>query len=195
MTRRLSHTKDLTGAEFGYWKVKEFAGYPNRNAEWTCECRCGTVKTVRAQYLIDGRSRACKKCATGPRRARDDKSRRFIPSDDDVVYIAATKWHSIKQSAARRGIPFDITPSYCRDLLVQQKHTCALSGIAISLDGDVTASLDRRDSNLGYTEDNVQWVHKHVNIMKNRFDEPYFIDFCRMIAACGGRVPPSPGIS
>lgn len=192
---RRSHTKDLTGAEFGYWKVKDFAGYFSRNASWNCECRCGTKKPVRAQYLMDGRSRACRSCATGPRGTRDDKSRCFIPSDGETVYIAAAKWNGIKQSAIRRGIVFDIIPSYCRDLLSHQDYKCALSGVPISLDGTVTASLDRKNSKAGYTNDNIQWVHKDVNIMKNRFDEDYFIKFCRLIAACDGQVPPSGGAS
>jgi hypothetical protein len=56
------------------------------------------------------------------------------------------------------------------------------------LDGDVnvsvehTASLDRIDSSKGYCEDNVQWVHKDINRMKNTFDQDYFISLCKLIA-------------
>jgi hypothetical protein len=44
-----------------------------------------------------------------------------------------------------------------------------------------TASLDRIDSSRGYTADNIQWVHKHVNLMKRSFNEEYFINTCKQI--------------
>ncbi len=48
--------------------------------------------------------------------------------------------------------------------------------------GERTASLDRIDSSKGYTKDNIQWVHKHVNLMKHKFDQKYFVDICKLIA-------------
>lgn len=44
-----------------------------------------------------------------------------------------------------------------------------------------TASLDRIDSSKGYTEDNVWWINKHVNIMKNVYELDYFLDICSLI--------------
>ena len=46
---------------------------------------------------------------------------------------------------------------------------------------DITASLDRIDSLKGYTEDNVQWVHKHINFMKGSLSENKFIEYCKLI--------------
>ena len=37
-------------------------------------------------------------------------------------------------------------------------------------------SLDRIDSSKGYEENNVQWVHKDINLMKNKYDNKYFIE-------------------
>ena len=34
----------------------------------------------------------------------------------------------------------------------------------------------------GYIKGNVQWVHKDINYMKSNFEQPYFIDVCKMIA-------------
>jgi hypothetical protein len=45
----------------------------------------------------------------------------------------------------------------------------------------MTASIDRIDSNLGYTESNVVWVHKDVNIMKNNFTKEYFLMMCQKV--------------
>ena len=62
----------------------------------------------------------------------------------------------------------------------QQRGLCALSGLPISI--KVDASIDRIDSQKGYTRDNIQWVHNDVNLMKNGFDQTYFIEMCRRIA-------------
>ena len=42
-------------------------------------------------------------------------------------------------------------------------------------------TIDRIDSSKGYTVDNVQWVHKDINLMKNHFSESQLIDFCQRI--------------
>lgn len=52
--------------------------------------------------------------------------------------------------------------------------------------GETTASLDRIDSNRGYTQDNVQWVHKDVNKMKMDLNQQIFVELCRAIAAHSG---------
>lgn len=45
-----------------------------------------------------------------------------------------------------------------------------------------TASVDRKDSTKGYLQDNIQILHKHVNIMKLNHTQDYFIDLCKRIA-------------
>ena len=44
-----------------------------------------------------------------------------------------------------------------------------------------TASLDRIDSNLSYIKDNVQWIHKDLNRMKNEFSQDRFIEVCKAV--------------
>mgnify|MGYP003351787189 CR=1 FL=1 len=69
---------------------------------------------------------------------------------------------------------------YLNDLFIEQQGKCKLSGIEISLpkkwnDKNYTASLDRIDSDKGYEKGNVQWVHKHINVMKNIFPQELFL--------------------
>ena len=45
-----------------------------------------------------------------------------------------------------------------------------------------TASLDRIDSKKGYTIDNVQWVYKKINMMKQNYDQKEFVNLCCLIA-------------
>lgn len=82
---------------------------------------------------------------------------------------------------------FDVDIEFLWKLYLKQNKKCSLSGIAIEFDikkgmNNGNCSLDRIDSSKGYTEDNVQWVHKKVNIMKNNFDQNEFIDICKSIS-------------
>jgi len=43
------------------------------------------------------------------------------------------------------------------------------------------ASLDRIDSTGGYTEGNVQWVHRTVNFMKQSLSDAELVQWCRRI--------------
>lgn len=84
----------------------------------------------------------------------------------------------------------DFTMEYLWNLYIFQNKKCALSGLDIEMkikdntayDGyRRTASLDRINSNQGYHKGNIQWVHKDVNIMKNKYDLQYYIHICKLI--------------
>lgn len=47
---------------------------------------------------------------------------------------------------------------------------------------EITMSVDRIDSNKGYTKDNIWIVHKDVNLIKQDYDIKYFISMCKAIA-------------
>lgn len=78
---------------------------------------------------------------------------------------------------------------YVWKLYEEQDKKCALTGMDISFaktkkghaTGETTASLDRIDPSRGYTEGNVQWVHKWVNIIKWDFTQEEFLDICKMV--------------
>ena len=64
---------------------------------------------------------------------------------------------------------------------------CALTGIELKIgrrkEADLTtASLDRIDSNKPYCKNNIQWVHKQINLMKHAADQNEFIKFCKLVA-------------
>lgn len=79
---------------------------------------------------------------------------------------------------------------------------CALSGIPLSLPqdgkhrykGNCSASLDRKDSALGYISGNVQWVHKRINLMKGPMSDTEFIDWCKLVAAHNGGCDPAAAV-
>jgi hypothetical protein len=167
------------GDIFGNWTVVgNFLG----NGTWVeCSCSCGTLKMIRAYKLLDGtHPRQCRKCSTG------NKSSNW----KGVNELPMSVFTKIKLRAKNRNKIFTITPEYIAELYKKQNGKCALSGLPLSFTEDgknlsdsksIIASLDRIDSSLGYIEGNVQWVHKHINSMKNAHTTEYFIQLCKEV--------------
>lgn len=101
--------------------------------------------------------------------------------------ISATYFKSCKANAKSKNREFTITKKDIWELWLKQKGKCALTGLELKIERNykkmknMTASLDRIDSDRGYTMDNVQWIHKDVNRMKSNFSQKYFITMCRLI--------------
>jgi hypothetical protein len=96
---------------------------------------------------------------------------------------------TIKASAKKRNLVFEVSYKYLWDLFITQNRKCAYSGIEIffsrnnieHINGDATASLDRIDSSKGYVEGNLQWLHKRINVMKGNMSEQEFLNFCEAV--------------
>ena len=90
--------------------------------------------------------------------------------------------------ANKRKIPFNITMEDAWSQFEIQKGICAISKVPIRLVRSLrfdrnkqTASMDRIDSKKGYTKDNIQWVHKKINIMKNTTPQSEFVEWCKKV--------------
>lgn len=97
-------------------------------------------------------------------------------------HLTGSHWCQIRASATARSMefPLDIAETY--SLIEKQGFKCAISGVEIYLGKTRTASLDRIDSQKGYSIDNIQWIHKTINRMKMDLDESEFIDWCHLIS-------------
>ena len=56
--------RDLTGQVFGYWSVLGFGKYMREPSGrqiilWKCQCRCGSIKLIRAGSLTGGTTKSC----------------------------------------------------------------------------------------------------------------------------------------
>lgn len=106
-------------------------------------------------------------------------------------YVSGTMFQTIKSGAKVRSIEFNITLEYIENLFDQQNKKCALTGMLLEFaenakqhqKGFTTASLDRKDSNKGYIEGNVWWVHKRINHMKSSDTTLEFIEWCKKVAS------------
>ena len=173
---------DFTGKNFGKWTVLyRTSSSRNGATRWMCRCDCGVEKDVYGSHLSYGKSNGCLKCS----KLKGKNSPYWKGAGD----ISGDYWNSIKRGAngskGRSCIEMTITKEYAWELFKKQKNECALTGMSLTIDykgGDHTASLDRIDSSKGYIHGNVQWIHKDVNLMKNKLDQDYFIELCRKIA-------------
>lgn len=90
-----------------------------------------------------------------------------------------------------RVIEFNITLDDIWNQFVKQNKKCAISGVEITFpktnkdyrEYKWTASVDRIDSKLGYTPDNIQIVHKKINVIKFDMSTEELFTWCKIIAS------------
>lgn len=175
LVARSLRAKLKKGTVYNELEVRKYLRSDGQTTFYRCRClRCRSYCTVRRSDLVGLKQLTCG-CAHG---ASGKDNYRFSGHKE----ISGSYWGSVKSGAAKREFVFNLTIKDAWRLFISQERKCALSGVPISF-SDRTASLDRIDSSLGYTSDNVQWVHKDVNRMKQHYDEDYFIRFCRLITA------------
>jgi hypothetical protein len=125
----------------------------------------------------------CPSCRTAQNNKSFKRNSKTVnnPSWKGFKDIPGKVFSKLKRDAATRNIGFFITLQDISDVFEQQNRLCALSGNPISF-LESTASVDRIDSSKDYTTDNIQIVHKHINMMKRDFNNDYFIQVCKYIA-------------
>ena len=90
-------------------------------------------------------------------------------------------YRDAKKHAERNNRKFCITLEDLIKINELQENKCSLTGI--QFDNDNPPSLDRINSELGYTLDNIQLILIQVNRMKSNFTQIEFINMCYRIVA------------
>lgn len=161
---------DLTVIRYCHWK--EF-NTPKYKTMWLCKCSCGNERLVDSYQLTHGLITSCG-CKNGE------------PLYKGVGDLSGAYYASLRKGAELRNLSFNVSKEFLWDLFNKQNGKCALSGVDIKLEkhfkgSNQTASLDRIDNKRGYEEDNVQWVHKKINLFKRGYDEQTLYDYCKKI--------------
>jgi hypothetical protein len=186
--------QDIVGTKYGQLTVTSFHhtepyfsrkdGHLYRQDYiYECGCTCGKTFQTKRILLLMGHVKSCG-CLKPKNRLRNKH-----PSWKGHGGISSTMWKYFQEQARVRDLAFDISIEQAWELMERQGHQCALSGVPIAFDlatsgisPGTTASLDRIDSSKGYTQDNIQWVHKDVNWIKGRLSQEEFIRLCRLVA-------------
>jgi len=172
--------KNLVGKKFGELEVLERTEKRSRDYKviYRCRCSCGAEVEKPGGYLTSGDTKSC-----GCIRPIAIRNAHWTGFGE----ISGDYFSNIKRGAKARSLDFNITIEYIWDLFIKQNRECKLSGIKINLSPNLsreeqTASLDRIDSKVGYIPENVQWVHKDINFLKNKYSEEYLLKICKMIS-------------
>lgn len=128
---------------------------------------------------------------------------RFVKSEDYYHCTTCSKNNCIKhrkshwfkylaQKANARKRPYSekITEEMLIKIFNYQEHKCALTGNPLDVDSKWwKPSLDRIDSNLGYTKNNIRIVSWIVNKCKWELTDKDFINMCVKIASYYNKYP------
>ena len=173
----------MIGKKFGKLTVVALAagrGKLGESRRWICKCDCGGKSITTTGNLNGGHTKTCG--------CLHDRVGGNHPNWRGCGEISAMKWKQYELMAKARKFEFNITIEFGWELFLKQKRLCALSGVLLLFGKSVaearltTASLDRINSKIGYIKDNVQWVHKDINVMKMDLDESKFIELCKNVA-------------
>lgn len=183
------------GQKFGKWKIIDTNIIPHqktKESQVKCQCNCGFEKLVYCLTLVKKQSTSCFNCGHGNKGENNVNwlGYKEVPGTFISRIISGAK-------SRKKEIEVKINAKDIYDLWIKQNKKCALSNVYINFNHinkensdksynkyglTCVASLDRIDSNKGYTKDNIQLVHKDVNMMKKEYDQEYFIKICQLIA-------------
>jgi hypothetical protein len=110
----------------------------------------------------------------------------WLRNRSNPITSLKTTYNKIKSSCSlnvrriERGITMDVTFDQCLELYHKQNGKCAISGrVLVGNAGHVDKiSIDRIDSNLPYSIENIQLVTAQVNRGKMDFQNEDFISMC-----------------
>ncbi len=145
-------------------------------SSWMVTCiNCGKERIInRKDHATRLAKTKCKSC-----------SNKSNHPQGDYKGIRISFFNKFKLGANSRGLDFEIDLDIASNLAKKQNYKCYYSGLELKFNGDfkqITASIDRINSSLGYVEHNVCWVHKEINMMKQQFSEERFIEMCKLVS-------------
>ena len=148
------------------------------DGRWLRNCpKCGIeVSHLRRNYCVNSSilRQNCKRCSN------------IDNHPSGMVGPVRVSWfNSFHKSAISRGYEWKITIEEIATLYEFQKGKCAMTGWNISWSEtkwEHTASIDRIDNNKDYTLENIQLVHKTVNMARGTLTVSEFIDMCKAVS-------------
>lgn len=160
----------------------------NREKNYSCDI-CGETDK---DNFYPKRKTKCKKCILSnsqqhyqygnmsdeEKKIYIEKQREWVSNNIIKVRVLAAKHRSIK-----KNIPFEITEEIVSQKLEEQKGKCYISKQKLSFEENdwYGLSLDRLDSNIGYTIDNTILVTKFVNTSKNMLSYDEYIKLLKEV--------------
>lgn len=168
---------DLTGKRFGRLTVEKFVGTDkHRRAMWLCKCDCGNEKIVAAAQMKCGKTRSCG-CIHNETSA--ERIKRISTKHGGCKERLYWVWTDMKR---RCEDPKDTNYSYYggREIYVcDEWHDYEKFRVWANANGydesakKYSCTLDRIDSNKGYSPENCRWVNMEIQNNNKRSNVLY----------------------
>lgn len=143
--------------------------------------RCKTTKPLtlffKSSNTQDGLHSWCKSCCKEGNAISRNKVNSSIETRAKVFLYNA------QNSAKKRKQEFSLEINDIVDFWNKQSKICAYSGIEMTLESGKlnTVSIERIDSNIGYTKENTILVCQAINRMKSDFSYDDFYMLCKSV--------------
>jgi len=142
--------------------------------------QCGKERVFSSKSILSTaiqRGSTCKSCrTTNCNKKRQPKNGSLNATWKGCNAVPGKTLSKLKNGAKNRRIEVHITVEDISRQYEAQGRKCALTGIPVFFGEN--ASVDRIDSDKHYTTDNIQILHKLVNIMKRDISQKDFISMC-----------------
>ena len=164
------------GTVIGSWTIGIYGRDPATGRYgFQCRCACGAESFVEGRALRSGRSTMCRTCSSVQRSRPDTQSNNI--------------WHQYRIRAKKKGIPFDLTQKYFRDIITQNCTYCGCP--PQSMEPPNTSygqdfyhnGIDRQDNTLGYVASNCVPCCSTCNYMKSTRSSGDFVTWAVRVAA------------
>jgi hypothetical protein len=143
-------------------------------------CECGESDPNNFYKNQKGRCKKCQSKVETDRYHDVPLEPKRILVDGEIKYGGNSRvrqrWLAARSRANRRHLDFELTEEWVMQTLRDQNYKCHYSGLPLS-----DFSIDRIDSNGGYTYENVVLSHIDINYMKNNLSVDYFMYLIRCI--------------
>jgi hypothetical protein len=167
-----NQANDLMGNKFGRWTPLEPVSRKGGSVYWKCQCDCGSLREVRSSTLNTGRSLSCG-CLTRELTSVRQKARSTgnpARKRGTLEYFKCNTWNNIKKRTVNYN-PDPRNKSYIKkgiELQMSKEEFYAWCDLNWEVIRTMKKpSIDRIDSNLHYSLDNIQVLEHLDNIKKS----------------------------
>ena len=142
----------------------------------TCRVEKRIAEFTRNKNQPSGYMCYCKEC-------NNKRNKAYRRDPDNLTRACKRVYGYLARRVRVKGFDIDFGPEFIEDLHRAQNGYCAYTGDKLSLQSGLpsTMSVDRIDSALGYTKDNVRLVTWEVNNAKQDMTMESFVLLCKKV--------------